>query len=155
MAKKVIKVLLRKDVAKFGKAGEIKEVSLGYARNFLLLKGVAIQATDGIIAAEKKREEHERKIHADEISAAEALAKKLESKIVTMRVKAGQKGKLFGAVTKKDIVRAINDQLDASIKETTLEMPQPIKTLGKHKLALKLLPKVSASITLQIVSEKS
>jgi large subunit ribosomal protein L9 len=155
MAKKGIKVLLRKDIAKFGKAGEIKEVSPGYARNFLLQEGAAVIATEGIIAAEKKREEHEQKVNADSIATATALAKKLEGKLVTLRVKAGQKGKLFGSVTKKEIVRAINDQLSASVNEAMIEMAQPIKTLGKHTVALTLLPKVSTSLTLQIVSEKS
>jgi large subunit ribosomal protein L9 len=155
MAKKGIKVLLRKDIAKFGKAGEIKEVSPGYARNFLLQKGVAILATEGIIAAEKKREEHELKANADSIAAASVLAKTLEAKLITLRVKAGQKGKLFGSVTKKEIARAIHDQLSATVTEAMIELPQPIKTLGKHKVALTLVPKVSASLTLQIVSEKS
>lgn len=155
MAKKTTTVILKENVASLGKTGEQHVVSVGYARNFLLPRGLALVANDQIIQEQARKQERKKARATEIIERAKADVKKLEGKIVTLRMKAGQRGKLFGAVTSKDIASALKDQHSISVQASAIELAGPIKTLGKHKIPLALTPQTSASVTLQIVSEKS
>lgn len=155
MTKKAIEVLVKKDVKSFGKQGELKKASAGYVRNFLIPHGYADIATPEIKAGYQAQQAQIAKTHAKAKVAAQNLGKQLADKTITMRAKAGQKGKLFGSIGKEDIAHLIKNQYGTEISKNAVQLKTPIKTLGKHKIELLLDQKVKANLTLQVVSEKS
>ena len=155
MVKKQIRVLIRSKVAGLGEPGQIKAVSAGYARNYLLPKKLAVEASTEVVAqaaaATKQKETRTAAVQAD----AQLLAKKIEGKNVTLRVKAGVKGKLFGSVSEKDILRAVKEQLGLSLSDNSLKLAEPFKSLGKHNITVSFGPGVKAQLSIQILSSKS
>jgi len=157
MAKKVKKltqVLLRQDVKGFGQRGEVKQAAAGYARNFLFPKKVAVEATPHILAQLKVASERKVTKAAGAKADAQRVADSLAGKTVTIRAKAGEKGKLFGSISARDLVGAIKDQLGVMLDAKALDLPEPIKQLGKHEVKVKLAPDVSGTVAIQIVSTK-
>ena len=144
-----LKVILQKDVPKLGLKGEIKEVSDGYARNFLLLQGYAVEATAGRIR-ELERQEARRshRVEKDRVEA-EALARNLEGKTVLIKTTAGEEGRLFGSVTTADIAGALQQQ-GIKVDRKKIEVDGPIKTLGPHVVEIKLHPQVNVSFTVNV-----
>lgn len=147
-----MKVIFLQDVKGQGKKGEIKEVSEGYARNFLLPKGLVQPATAGAqktmeqmhAAADKKKEKEQRD--------AQALAAKLSETTVVIKAKSGEAGRLFGAITSKHIAEALEKQ-KITIDKRQIELDDPIRTLGVTKVALKLYPGVKGTLNVQVVEE--
>ncbi len=143
-----MKVILRQDVKKLGSEGEVKEVSDGYARNFLIPRGLAVEASKGHmkdLELQRKQEEEKHKKLQEE---AEQLKSQLEQDKVVVYQKTGEGGKLFGSVTNKDIA----EQLKAkgySVDKKKIEM-DPIKTLGTHKVTIKLHPEVTVELNVQV-----
>src|SRR5262245_3938485 len=129
-----MKVILRSDIAKVGKRGDIIDVSDGYARNFLFPKGLAMKATDGAVqqAASMRRARDLR--DAQDRSAAEEVARRLVAKVITIPAKAGTEGRLFGSVTAADIVEAVEKQAGVVIDRRKLVLADPIKSLGSHQV---------------------
>jgi len=154
MAKQQIAVILRKNVKGLGESGEVVNATAGYARNFLIPSGAAEVATDKAIEAYKKLAEHRKQQNASAIAAAEAMAKTLSAKVITVRVKAGQKGKLFGSVTAADIVKAAADQHGFKLTTKQLKLKSPVKALGKHTIPVELENHVKGSLTIQVISTK-
>ncbi|MBB6674369.1 50S ribosomal protein L9 [Cohnella nanjingensis] len=147
-----MKVIFLQDVKGQGKKGEIKDVSEGYARNFLLPKGVVQIATDGAkktldqkAASEQKRKEREKE-------EAKALAAKLEEMIIVIKAKAGEGGRLFGAITSKQIAEAL-EKMKIVVDKRKIELADPIRTLGVTKVPLKLYPDVKGTLSVQVVEE--
>src|SRR3990172_3099157 len=132
--KKSVKILLKKDVRDFGRAGEIKTSAAGFARNFLLPKGLGLIATSQIIAAHEAKIKHEQETQAQALANAKTAAEKYSGKTVTLRVKAGEKGKLFGSVTRDDIAEALNNQHSLKLNSKAVLLDQPLKALGKHQV---------------------
>lgn len=155
MMKKTISVLLKKDVKGLGSAGEIKSAASGYARNFLLPQKLALIATPGIVAQAQAQIKREQEQKATTTATAKTLVDKLSGREIVLRVKAGQKGRLFGSITKKDISQALYNQHSAKVAEKHINLKEPIRTLGKHPVELALQSDVKAEITVQIVSEKN
>ncbi len=145
-------VILREDVKSLGKAGEMVRVKPGYARNFLLPKGLAFEATEGNkkrIAAEAKARDTRL---AGEKAAASALAAKLGAATVALKGKAGEEGKLFGSITAQDIADGLAAQ-GLEIDRRRIELEHPIKTLGFHSVAVRLHPEVHAEVKVNVVAE--
>ena len=145
-------VILREDVKSLGKAGEMVRVKPGYARNFLLPKGLAFEATEGNkkrIAAEAKARETRL---AGEKAAASALAAKLGAATVALKGKAGEEGKLFGSITAQDIADGLAAQ-GLEVDRRRIELEHPIKTLGFHSVAVRLHPEVHAEVKVNVVAE--
>jgi large subunit ribosomal protein L9 len=148
----VAKVILRADVDGVGKRGDICEVSNGYARNFLLPRGLAIKASDGAVnqAASMRRARDLR--DAADRSAAEEVARTLVARTITISAKAGAEGKLYGSVTSADVVSAVADQAGVELDRRQLQLADPIKALGSHQVPVKLHSDVQFPITVDVVS---
>ena len=148
-----MKVIFNTDVKGQGKKGELKEVSDGYARNYLLPRKLASEATADAINAFKLKEKAKAAQIAREKAEAEANAKKLEGVQVIVRAKAGEKGRLFGAVTSAEISKALKEQFDIDIEKNKIVQGDPIKTFGAYTVKAKLGYEVSGNINLLVVEE--
>lgn len=145
------KVVLRADHDILGKRGDIVEVADGYARNYLLPKGIAIAATDGVTAqANAMRRARDLRDTRDR-EAAETVARKLVPMVIRIPAKAGSGGKLFGSVTAGDIVDAVASQSDIEIDRRRLRLDEPIKALGTHEVPVKLHADVEFQVTVDVV----
>ncbi len=145
-----MKVIFLKDVKGTAKKGEVKEVSDGYARNFLIAKGIAKEANQSNLNDHKQQEKaRELKVQKDEEDAVE-LGAKLKDTQVTIYAKAGEGGKLFGAITSKDIVEQMKKQHNVEFDKRKILLSEPIKTLGTINVEVKLHPKVSTTIIVEI-----
>ena len=146
-----MKVIFNVDVRGQGKKGEMKEVSDGYARNYLLPRKLATEATADNINALKLKEKAKAAQMAKEKAQAEENAKKLSGIQVIIRAKAGSGGKLFGAVTSQEISRALKEQFDIDIEKNKIVQADPIKTFGAFTVKAKLGYEVSGTINLLVV----
>ena len=148
-----MKVVLLTDVKGHGKKGDVVEASDGYARNFLLPRGLAKEATKGVLNEVKGKNEAIAYHKEQELIAAKETAAKLEGGKVTIKSKAGDNGKLFGKVTNQNVAEAIKYQLHVVVDKRKVVIPDGIKTVGSHSVEIKVYPEVSAKITVEIVAE--
>ena len=146
-------VILKQDVPGTGKAGEVVKVSDGFARNMLIPRGLALEATEGNVRCLEKQQELQRKKAAESKAHAEAQAEELKSKKVVIKAKAGDGGRLFGAITSKDISEAIKEQLKFDIDKKKIELESPIKSVGTYSVNLKLYPEVKGSLSVEVEAE--
>jgi large subunit ribosomal protein L9 len=145
-----MKVIFLKDTPGQGRRGEVKEVSDGFAKNFLIAKGFAQVATvDMQNRLNKEAKEQEAKIQK-QILNAQSLKQDLEKRIFIVKVKVGAKGQIFGAVHEKEIVVAVNGKLATEFEKSQVEILTPIKTLGEHTVKIKLAPGVLASVKINV-----
>lgn len=145
-----MKVILLKDVKGLGKKGEVVNASDGHARNFLFPRKVAIEATEGNVHVLNNQKEKERRQKLAEIEAAQKLASELKGKEVKIQTKAGDGGRLFGAITSKDISEAIEKQLKVKIDKKKI-VTDTIKLLGGYEVEVKLYPEISTKIKVMVV----
>lgn len=145
------KVVLRTDHDILGKRGDMVEVSDGYARNYLLPKGIAIVATDGVTAQATSMRRARDLRDARDREAAETVARKLVPMVIRIPAKAGSAGKLFGSVTASDIADAVVTQTDIEIDRRRLRLDEPIKSLGTHAVPVKLHADVEFQVTVDVV----
>jgi large subunit ribosomal protein L9 len=146
-------VILKKDIKGTGKAGDVVKVSDGYARNMLLPKGYAVEATDGNIRSLEKQKAVQAQKEADEKAAAEKLAAELAEKKVVIRTKAGEGGRLFGSITSKDIADAAEEQLGISIDKKKIQLNRTVKQTGHFDVEIKLYQGVKGTLSVDIVEE--
>ena len=146
-----MKVIFNQDVRGQGRKGEMKEVSIGYARNYLIPRGLASEATADAINAFKLKEKAKAAQIAREKAQAEENARKLEGVQVLIRARAGSSGKLFGAVTSQEICDALKEQFDIDIEKNKIVQAEPIKTFGSYTVKAKLGYEVSGSINVLVV----
>jgi large subunit ribosomal protein L9 len=147
-----MEVILRQAVENLGKPGDVVKVSNGYARNFLLPRGVAFEATPGNlkrIAQEKNRLEAEENQRRD---AAQALAAKLEQVSLTFSARVGEEGKLFGSVTPADIVHQLEQQ-GFQIEKRQIDLHEPLKTLGVFRVPVRLHAEVKPEIKVWVIKQ--
>ncbi len=144
-------VILLKDVKGTGKAGDVVKVNDGYARNMLIPKGLAKEATQGNVRNLEKQKAIAEEKRAEEKAAAQKKADELEKIILTVPSKGGENGKLFGSVTSMDIAKALQDQEGITIDKKKIEMPEgPIKQAGTSQVIVKLYQDVSAKIRVKV-----
>ncbi|MBQ6371781.1 MAG: 50S ribosomal protein L9 [Oscillospiraceae bacterium] len=146
-----MKVIFLQDVKGQGKKGEMKDVSDGYARNYLLPRNLATQATTDNLNALKIKEKAAAAKAAKEKALAEENAKKLEGVQVIIRAKSGSSGKLFGAVTSAEIAEALKEQYGIEIEKNKIVQSEPIKTYGSYTVKAKLGYEVSGTVNLLVV----
>ena len=149
-----MKVILQQDVKGQGKKGQLVEVSDGYARNFLLPKKLAVAATAENINTMKQQEKARKAQEAAEKAEAEALAKQLEGVMVKIPAKAGEGGRLFGAVTAKEISEALSAQHGLNIAKTKLVLDEPIKACGGYQVKAKLGYEITGTVNVMVTEEK-
>ena len=146
-----MKVIMMQDVKGQGKKGQLVDVSDGYARNFLLPKKLAVIATAENVNTMKQQEKARKAQEAAEKAEAEAVAKQLESITVKVAAKAGDGGRLFGAVTSKEISECLNEQTGLTIAKTKLVLDEPIKSCGTYKIKAKLGYEVVGTVNVMVV----
>lgn len=146
-----MKVILLEDVKSLGKKGEIVEVNDGYARNFILPKKKGVEANNQNMNDLKLQKANADKVAKEQLEAAKELKKKVESGSVELKIKAGEGGKLFGAIAAKEIGTAVAEQMKLDIDKKKIQMKEPIKTLGTHIVPVKLHKEVTADLTVKVI----
>jgi large subunit ribosomal protein L9 len=148
-----MRIVLREDVEQLGRKGDLVEVADGYARNYLVPKGLAMRATKGVVAqAESMRRAREVKETRDRESA-QAIAAQLGSKALEVKARAGEGGKLFGSVTAADIADAIQAQAGIEIDRRKVDLAEPIRELGDADVTVKLHTDVAVAMVVHVVAE--
>lgn len=147
-----MKVILLKDVKKIGKKGDVIEASDGYARNYLFPRKLAEEATNNSLHILNTKIENERKQKLAELEAAQKLAKELKGKEIKLSAKAGEHGKLFGAITSKDVSKLIEQQYKVKVDKKKIVM-DTIKVAGGYEIEVKLYPEVSTKMRVIIVPQ--
>lgn len=145
-----MQVILNKDVKGTGKAGDIVNVSDGFARNMLFPKGLATEATAANVRNLEKQKANEAAKKAEEKAAAQDLAKRLEEAKVTIKTKSGEGGRLFGSITSKDIAEAAKKQ-GYDIDKKKIQLNSPIKSIGRFDIKVKLYPEVVGTLTVEVI----
>lgn len=148
-----MKVILLKDIKGSGKKGDVIEASDGYARNFLLPKNLAKEANASNVHALNLQKEAERRKKVAETEAAQKLADELKGKVVKISAKAGANGRLFGAITSKEIAAQIKSQFKVEIDKKKVNT-ETIRQLGSYEIELKLYPEISTKIVVSISETK-
>ena len=146
-------VILKKDVKGTGKSGDVIKVSPGYARNMLIPRGLAVEATEGNIRNLEKQKQIQKENEAIEKAKAEEIALKLSEGNIEIKTKAGEGGRLFGSITNKDISEAIEKQLEIKIDRRKIVLENPIKELGEVNVEAKLYPEVIGKFTVEVKEE--
>ena len=141
-----MKVILLEDVKSLGKKGQLVDVSDGYARNFILSKKKGIEATAKNMNDLKLQKAHEDKLAAQRLEEAKLFAAEIAKVEVALELKVGEGGKLFGAVSSKEIAQAAKEQLNMELDKKKLVLPNPIKTVGTTSVSVKLHPQVTAEL---------
>ena len=146
-----MKVILMSDVRPLGTTGAVIDVADGYARNYLLPRGLAAEASKGAIALLEQQQRAKSRREAEAQADAEALAKLLESKQILVSAKSGGNGRLFGTVTSAHVAEAIGQALEVSIDKHKIEMPPSIKSLGSYPVEVRLGKGITAKTTIKVV----
>ncbi len=145
-----MKVILLEDVKSQGKKGDVVNVSDGYARNLLFPKNLAVEATAGNMKDLEAKKRGEARIAAENLKAAEELKKTIEASAVTVAIKVGSAGRTFGSVSTKEIAEAAREQLGLEIDKKKMQLENPIKELGAHTVEVRLHPKVTAVLKVNV-----
>ena len=145
-----MKIILLEDVKSLGKKGQLVEANDGYARNFILKKKLGIEATAKNMNDLKLKKANEEKVAKEQLEAAKVFAEELKEKFVTVTIKTGEGGRVFGSVSTKEIAAAAKAQLDLDIDKKKLHLQEPIRTLGTTVVPYKVHPKVTAELTVKV-----
>lgn len=149
----MVQVILLKDVKRLGKAGEVKRVANGYARNYLVPRGLAVIATAETIKQARERLTAESRRTQEELSTAESVADIVDKRTLTFRVKAGEKGTLYGSVTNADIAAKLEKETGQALDKRKVLLEQPLKELGTYTVAIKLMGSVTPTVTVVVEQE--
>ncbi len=147
-----MKVILRKDQDKLGAVGALVDVKDGYARNYLIPKGIAYPATEGSLRALEEEKKQAGRREAKQLKASQHLAGELEKLSLTIKVKVGEDEKLFGSVTSQDIADAVKEK-GIDLDKRVIDLPEPIKALGIYTVDAKLQASVVGKIKVWVVRE--
>ncbi len=145
-----MKVILKEDVKSLGKKGEIVEVSDGYARNFILKRNKGVEANAKNLNDLKLKKANDDKLAQEQYEAAQELGAKVEAGKIEVSIKTGEGGKAFGSVSSKEIASEVKSQMDLDIDKKKIVLKEAIKTLGTFKVPVKLHPKVTAELTVNV-----
>lgn len=149
-----MKVILLEDVKSLGKKGEIVNISDGYARNYVLPKKLGLEANSANMNDLKLQKAHADKVAKEQLEAAQELAKVLETKEVTLKMKSGEGGRAFGSVSSKEIASAAKTQCGLELDKKKIQLPEPIKALGAYEVSVKLHPKVTGKLRVKVVEDQ-
>ena len=148
-----MKIVLRDDVENVGRKGDLIEVTDGFARNYLVPRGLAMKATKGVVrqadAMRRSREARE----ARDRESAQALADQLTGRRIALRARAGEGGRLFGSITSADVVDAVREQTGVELDRRKTQLAEPLKELGAVDVPVKLHPEVEVTLTVDVVAE--
>lgn len=145
-----MKVLFKKDVEGVARAGQVKEVADGHARNFLIPRGLAVPATEAALKQAAAQQASAARRAAEEEREARMLKAKLEAAPIVLESKAGSGGRLYGSVTGADVAEAVKRQVGVSLDKRDLELAEPIRTVGTHRASVRLHRAVAATIALDV-----
>ncbi|MBR6908816.1 MAG: 50S ribosomal protein L9 [Lachnospiraceae bacterium] len=148
-----MKIILLQDEKKLGKKGDIIEASDGYARNYILPKKIGVEATAANINDLKLKKANDAKVAQELLDEAKALATELDSKSVTVKIKAGTGGRSFGSVTSKEIAAAAKEQLGIEIDKKKIVLADPLKNFGSYDVSIKLHPQVTGKLNVKVTEE--
>ncbi|GLI82956.1 50S ribosomal protein L9 [Rossellomorea marisflavi] len=148
-----MKVIFLKDVKGKGKKGEVKNVADGYAHNFLLKKGLAVEASNANISQLEGQKNKEKQIAQEELDEAKKLKEAMEELQVELKAKSGEGGRLFGSITSKQIADALKKQHDIKVDKRKIEMNDAIRALGFTNVPVKLHTDVSATLKVHVTEE--
>jgi large subunit ribosomal protein L9 len=148
-----MKVLLLKDVKGTGKAGEVKEVSDGYGKNFLIGKGLALLATNEVLNKHKAQMRREAEKEAAEIEEAKEIAKKLDSQKFTIKHRIGANGHLIGSITNKEVGEALKEQADIDLDKKNITLNSKVKTVGIFEADCKLGHGIHGTAKIDVIAE--
>ena len=147
-----MRVVLRADVEALGHKGDLLEVADGYARNYLVPRGLAIRATKGVVAQAEAMRRNRAARDARDRAAAEEQASKLGATTIQVMARAGEGGKLFGSVTNADVADAMRAQTGIDVDRRAIELDEPIRELGARTVVVRLHPEVSAEVPVEVAS---
>lgn len=145
-----MKVVLLKDVKGTGKKGEIKEVADGFATNFLFKNNMAKRADNNAINENNMQKSAQNFHKQEEIKEAKELAKQIEGKLITLKIKCGANGKMFGSVTSKEIAEALIKE-NIKLDKKKIDLKEPIKSVGVYKVVAKIYPEISATFSVDVL----
>ncbi len=148
-----MQVVLTRDVKGLGKAHEVKSVSEGYARNYLIPRGLAMPATKESLEMVAREQKHATTIAAQQHARAEAMAARLKEKPLLFKVKAGETGRLYGSITTKDVAEAIGKILGADFDKRMVDLEHPIRQIGTFLVELKLPSNVTGQVRVIVEAE--
>jgi large subunit ribosomal protein L9 len=148
-----VKIVLRADVANLGRKGDLVDVADGYARNYLVPRGLAIQATRGITRQAEAMRRSRQVRDTREREGAQVTARQLAAQRIEITARAGEGGRLFGSVTAVDVAEAVEAQTGIHIDRRRLHLGEPIKTLGVHEVPLRLHAEVEVPLTVEVVAQ--
>jgi large subunit ribosomal protein L9 len=145
-----MKVILRQDVKDLGQRGALVNVADGFARNYLLPRGLAVPATDGNLK-QRQQKLTSQKSKADRLyDSAESLARRLDGLSITVHAPTGDGGRLFGSVTAQDVAKGISVVAGADVDRRKIDLPENIKSVGTYEVVLRLHPKVSTKVEVRV-----
>lgn len=148
-----MKVILTQDVKSLGKKGEVVNVSDGYARNYILPKGLGLEADAKNLNDLKLQKASEAKKAKQLLEAAQEMAKELEGREVVLKIKPGKDGKVFGSISSKEIAAAAKQQCSLELDKKKIQLTEPIKALGAYEVGIKLHPQVTGKLKVNVVEE--
>lgn len=148
-----MKVILKEDVHNLGRAGDIKNVADGYARNYLIPQGMAVRATAGAMKDFEHRQEVQARKHERMKKRAESLAQRLTAQTLTFEVKTGETGQLYGSITSADIAEALEQELDVDIDRRDIALSEPLREVGEHFVAIHLMEDVEPQVQVIVKPE--
>ncbi len=148
-----MKVILQADVKNIGNKGDVVDVKEGYGRNYLIPRGLAVEATPGYL----RQAAHQQKVEAAraerEVKEARALEARIKDQVVAITARVGEGGKLFGSVTTQEIADGLRKQFAVEIDKRKIELGEPIKSLGTYSLVVKIHPQVHVPLTVKVVGD--
>jgi large subunit ribosomal protein L9 len=149
-----MKVILLNDIKGTGIKGEIIKTSDGHARNYLIPRKMAVEATEANIRELEFKKKNLKRIQAEELTGARAFAKELGNMDIVLHAKAGEGSRLFGSITSKDLSEALKEQHNLEIDKRKIILKNPIKELGTYEIEIKVYPQVKGTLKVTITSEK-
>ncbi len=151
--KSLVKVILLQDVEGLGKKGDAKDVAPGYARNYLLPRKVAIEATSAQLKQVQEQQSRVQKQQQKQLSDITALAQRLSAVPLTFRVKVGEQHRLYGSISAKDIADALQGQSSTTVDRHWIQLEEPIRAVGTYDVALRLAPTVHGTVKVTVEPE--
>lgn len=148
-----MKVILNQAVKNLGKEGDVREVADGYARNYLIPRGLAREATNTILKETQEKKVREQKQKDREKARAQQIKEQLDGKTLEIKAKTGGGDKLFGAVTAREISDVLRQTMQVDVDKKKIDLAEPIKHLGQYRIKVKIYPSIQAELNIMVIAE--